>query len=65
MHYMHFLLIVFRKIRLKRRLENIEAVRREVRAWQRYRNNKNAKIKWQFTTKDARIKLSGTVKTFV
>ena len=43
---------------LKRRLENIEAVRREVRAWQRYRNNKNAKIKWQFTTKDARIKLS-------
>lgn len=43
---------------LKRRLDNIEAVRREVSAWQKYRNNKNAKINWQFTTKDARIKIS-------
>jgi len=43
---------------LKRRLDNIEAVRREVSAWQKYRDNKNAKINWQFTTKDARIKLS-------
>jgi len=28
-----------------------------VEAWQHHRNNMNAKINWQFTTKDARIKL--------
>jgi hypothetical protein len=28
-----------------------------VAAWQNSRNNKNNKINWQFTTKDARIKL--------
>jgi len=35
-------------------MEKIEA---EVDAWQTYRNNKNSKINWQFTAKDARIKL--------
>ena len=29
----------------------------EVRAWEMHRNNKDAKINWQSTTKDARIKL--------
>ncbi|MBU0712435.1 IS630 family transposase, partial [bacterium] len=29
----------------------------ECNAWQERRNNKNAKINWQFTAKDARIKL--------
>ncbi|AKB72950.1 Mobile element protein [Methanosarcina mazei C16] len=43
---------------LKRRMDNIEFVRKEVLAWQNYRNNKNSKVKWQFTTDDARIKLS-------
>lgn len=43
---------------LNRRIDDIEIVRREVQAWQNFRNNKNAKVKWQFTTKDARIKLS-------
>jgi hypothetical protein len=43
---------------LKKRMDNIETVRREATAWQQNRNNKNAKVKWQFTTKDARIKLS-------
>lgn len=43
---------------LNRRIDNIGTVRKEVRAWQNFRNNKNAKVKWQFTTKDARIKLS-------
>ncbi len=43
---------------LDRRIDDIEVVRQEVSAWQKYRNNKNAKVKWQFTTKDARIKLS-------
>ena len=43
---------------LKRRMDNIEFVRKEVLAWQNYRNNKNSKVSWQFTTDDARIKLS-------
>ena len=43
---------------LKRRIDNIKAVRKEVLAWQESRNNKNAKVDWQFTTEDARIKLS-------
>lgn len=42
---------------LNRRIDNIELVRRETRAWQEFRNNKNAKINWQFKTEDARIKL--------
>ena len=43
---------------LKRRIDDIEVVRKEVWAWQKFRNTKDAKVKWQFTTKDARIKLS-------
>ena len=43
---------------LKRRMDNIEFVKKEVLAWQNYRNNKNSKVNWQFTTDDARIKLS-------
>jgi hypothetical protein len=43
---------------LNRRIDDIEVVSKEVRAWQEARNNKNAKVNWQFTAKDARIKLS-------
>lgn len=43
---------------LDRRIDDIEVVRKEVNAWQRHRNNRQAKVNWQFTTKDARIKLS-------
>ncbi|MFH1006426.1 MAG: IS630 family transposase, partial [Candidatus Latescibacterota bacterium] len=32
-------------------------IKTEVAAWQNHRNNQNATINWQFTTKDARIKL--------
>jgi hypothetical protein len=42
---------------LNRRLDSIDKVMREVSAWESYRNNKNAKVNWQFTTEDARIKL--------
>ncbi len=42
---------------LNRRIDNIEAVREQVRAWCEHRNNMQAKINWQFTTEDARIKL--------
>ena len=43
---------------LKRRIDDIAVVRKEVLAWEEFRNNKNAKVNWQFTTEDARIKLS-------
>ena len=43
---------------LNRRIDDIAVVRKEVQAWKKYRDNKNAKVNWQFTTKDARIKLS-------
>ena len=43
---------------LGRRIDNIKEVRQEAYAWQEYRNNKEAKVNWQFTAKDARIKLS-------
>jgi len=42
---------------LKRRIDDIEIVKREVAAWQKARNNKGAKVNWQFTAEDARIKL--------
>jgi hypothetical protein len=42
---------------LNRHLESIDRVRDEVEAWQTHRNNKNATINWQFTAKDARVKL--------
>lgn len=42
---------------LKRRMDNIEEIRREVEAWQRDRNNKHAVINWQFTNEKARTKL--------
>lgn len=42
---------------LNRRLSNIEAVTREVKAWEQARNNKNSKINWQFNIDHARFKL--------
>ena len=42
---------------LNRRIDNIEKMKSEVDAWQTHRNNKEAKIKWQFTCEDARVKL--------
>lgn len=42
---------------LNRRIDNIETVKKEVEAWQKDRNNKEANIDWQFTIDDARIKL--------
>ena len=49
---------------LKRRIEDIETVRKEVSAWQKARNNKKAKVNWQFTTDNARIKLRRLYPTF-
>jgi hypothetical protein len=43
---------------LNRRIDDIAVVRKEVKAWQDSRNNKIAKVNWQFTTENARVKLS-------
>lgn len=42
---------------LDRRIPNSARLQREVAAWESQRNQSEAKIKWQFKTKDARIKL--------
>jgi len=42
---------------LNRRMGSIEEVAREVSAWQSRRDNLKAKVNWQFTYQDARIKL--------
>ena len=42
---------------LNRRIDNITTISNESKKWQNARNNMNAKINWQFTTEDARIKL--------
>ncbi len=42
---------------LARRIDNVEELRREVRAWEQQRDASASKVNWQFTTADARIKL--------
>lgn len=42
---------------LNRRMDAMTTIRKEIRAWEKDRNNKKAKINWQFKTEDARIKL--------
>ncbi len=42
---------------LRRRIPDAKTLEHEGNAWFAQRNSLNAKIKWQFTTKDARTKL--------
>jgi len=42
---------------LNRHIPTMDKVKTEVEASQRNRNSKNAKINWQFTKEDARMKL--------
>ena len=42
---------------LNRRIDNMAEVQEEAAAWLQRRNNLKAKINWQFTTADARVKL--------
>lgn len=42
---------------LSRRIESIDILRTELAAWENERNSSSAKVNWQFTAKDARIKL--------
>lgn len=50
---------------LKRRISNLGIMEKEVTAWQTHRNNKTAKINWQFTNADARIKLARLYPTII
>jgi len=42
---------------LNKHMPNMTKIKKEVEAWEKNRNNKNCKINWQFTNKEARIKL--------
>ena len=42
---------------LNRRIPDLGTMRREIEAWERDRNNLQAKVDWQFRTSDARVKL--------
>ena len=42
---------------LKRRLPDVETLRREAEAWAEERNRLGASVEWRFTTADARTKL--------
>jgi DDE superfamily endonuclease len=42
---------------LGRRIDDVAELRREVEAWEAERNRREAKVRWRFTTADARIKL--------
>lgn len=50
---------------LNRRIGTLKEMRCEVAAWQKERNNKEAKINWQFTNDKARIKLKRLYPTLL
>ena len=50
---------------LNRRIADKQTLIKEICAWQKQRNFKNAKIDWQFTTDDARIKLKKLYPTLL
>ena len=49
---------------LNRRIDCIEVLRREVAAWQTSRDRIRAKVDWQLTTGDVRVKLKRLYPTF-
>lgn len=49
---------------LKKRTPDRKTLEADSKAWYEKRNNKNAKVNWQFRTKDARIKLKRLYPTF-
>jgi hypothetical protein len=42
---------------LSRRIAQADTLKRRIKSWQQERNRATAKIRWQFTSQDARIKL--------
>ena len=49
---------------LNRRIDSIDTLRAEVGAWQAARDRIRAKVDWQFTTDDARVRLKRLYPTF-
>ncbi len=49
---------------LDRRIADQSTLRQEIDAWQQARNEAKCKVDWQFTTKDARIKLKRLYRHF-
>jgi len=49
---------------LRRRIDSIDKVKEEARAWEKERNGLTRKINWQFKTEGARIKLKRLYPTF-
>lgn len=49
---------------LKKRTPTKEMLQRDVKAWYERRNEKEKKVNWRFTTKDARIKLKRLYPVF-
>jgi len=50
-------LSVLKRQCLPERIAEIDLMRKQVRSWNEDRNTRQAKVNWQFTTDDARIKL--------
>lgn len=50
---------------LNRKIDDIRIIEKEVKAWQKHRNNKESKINWQFTNEKARIKLKRLYPTIL
>ena len=50
---------------LNRRIGDLDTMAKEIKAWQRDRNGKDAKINWQFTNDQARIKLKRLYPTIL
>ena len=49
---------------LNRHIPTIDKMKKEAEAWQKHRNNMEAKINWRFTNKDARIKFRRLYPSF-
>ena len=50
---------------LKRRIDSMKTIKKEVNGWQNHGNNKEATINWQFTNDKARIKLKRLYPTLL
>jgi hypothetical protein len=48
---------------IKNRIADKETLEKKVSLWQEKRNQKQVKANWQFTTKDARVKLKNLYPT--
>jgi len=49
---------------LDRRIGSMKKLNEEVAAWQARRDQAHAKVNWQFTTENARVKLKRLYPTF-